>query len=314
MKISEIIDKRSHPFFTFEIIPPLRGKSVSEVIDIVEKLVPFNPGWIDVTSHPAGVHYIENPDGTIQKRIFRKRPGTLGICGIIKNRFNLDTCAHILCNGFSKEETEDALIELNYLGIENVLALQGDGLNYNKKVSKERSANLYASDLIEQISKIKKGEFLDELKGSRPLDFCIGAAGYPEKHFMAPSIKQDMKYLKLKVDLGAEFIGTQMFFDNKKYFEFVKDCKESDINIPIIPGLKILSSVKQLQTIPKTFHIDFPDEFIQEVTENPDHVEELGINFAKKQVEELINAGVPNVHFYIMNKPESVIEVIKTFC
>ena len=173
---------------------------------------------------------------------------------------------------------------------------------------------MYASDLIEQISKIKKGEFLDDLKGSRPLDFCIGAAGYPEKHFMAPSIKQDMKYLKLKVDLGAEFIGTQMFFDNSKYFEFVKDCKDNGINIPIIPGLKILSSVKQLQTIPKTFHIDFPDDFIQEVTENPDHVEELGINFAKKQVEELINAGVPNVHFYIMNKPESVIEVIKTFC
>lgn len=313
MKIPEIIDKRSHPFFTFEIIPPLRGKSVSEVIDIVEKLVPFNPGWIDVTSHPAGVHYIENADGSIQKRIFRKRPGTLGICGIIKNRFNLDTCAHILCNGFSKEETEDALIELNYLGIENVLALQGDGLNYNKKVSKERSANLYASDLIEQISQIKNGQFIDDLKGARPLDFCIGAAGYPEKHFMAPSMKQDMKYMKLKVEKGAEFIGTQMFFDNTKYFKFVEDCRKEGINIPIIPGLKILSSVKQLQTIPKTFHIDFPDEFIQEVTESPDHVEELGINFAKKQVEELVNAGVPNVHFYIMNKPESVIEVIKSF-
>lgn len=313
MKITEIIDKREHPFFTFEIIPPLRGKSVSEVIDIVEKLVPYNPGWIDVTSHPAGVHYVENPDGTIQKRIFRKRPGTLGICGIIKNRFNIDTCAHLLCNGFSKEETEDALIELNYLGVENVLALQGDGLNYSKKVSKERSTNLYASDLIEQIEEIKNGTYLDDLKGARPLDFCIGAAGYPEKHFMAPSIKEDMKYLKLKVDNGAEFIGTQMFFDNSKFFEFVNTCKESGINAPIIPGLKILSSVKQLQTIPKTFHIDFPDDLIAEVKENPDHVEEIGINFAKKQVEELVNFGVPNVHFYIMNKPESVIEVVKQF-
>ena len=313
MKIPEIIDRRSHPFFSFEIIPPLRGKSVSEVIDIVEKLMPLNPGWIDVTSHPAGVHYVENADGTIHKRIYRKRPGTLGICGIIKNRFNLDTCAHILCNGFSKEETEDALIELNYLGIENVLALQGDGLNYNKKVSKERSENLYASDLIDQISKIKKGEFIDVLKGSRPLDFCVGAAGYPEKHFMAPSLNQDIKYLKLKIENGAEFIGTQMFFDNQKYFQFLKSCKENDIHVPVIPGLKILSSVKQLQSIPKTFHIDFPDDLIQEVNESPGHVEEIGINFAKKQVEELINFGIPNIHFYIMNKPDSVMEVVKYF-
>ena len=313
MKIIEIIEKRKNPFFSFEIIPPLRGKSVSEVIDIVEKLIPYNPGWIDVTSHPAGVHYIENPNGTIQKRIFRKRPGTLGICGIIKNRFNIDTCAHLLCQGFSKEETEDALIELNYLGVENVLALQGDGLNYNKKVSPERSSNLYASDLIEQIGQIKDGKFLDDLKGARPLDFCVGAAGYPEKHFMAPSMKQDLKYLKLKVDLGAQFIGTQMFFDNSRYFNFVKECKNIGISVPIIPGLKILSSVKQLQNIPKTFHIDFPDELINEVNENPEHVEEIGVNFAKKQVEELLNFGVPNVHFYIMNKPQAVIEVVKSF-
>ena len=311
MKISEILDRAKNPLVSFEIIPPTRGKTVQEVIDIVETLAPHNPAWIDVTSHPAGVVYKENEDGTIQKRIFRKRPGTLGICGIIKNRFNIDTCAHLLCNGFTKEETEDALIELNYLGVENVLALQGDGLNYKKAPAPERSTNHYASDLVEQIGRMKQGIYLDELTGARPLDYCIGVAGYPEKHFMAPSLKQDLYYLKQKVDLGAEYIGTQMFFDNNKYFEFVDHCKESDINVPIIPGLKILKSVKQLASIPRAFHIDFPDELVAEILENQDHVQEIGINWAIKQSQELLDKGAPSVHFYVMNDANSVMKVLK---
>ena len=312
MKITDIIAERKAPFFTFEIIPPMRGQSVKEVINIVEKLVPYNPGWIDVTSHPAGVVYKENPDGSIQKRIFRKRPGTLGICGIIKNRFNIEPCAHLLCNGFTKEETEDALIELNYLGVENVLALQGDGLNYKKTPNPERSVNHYASDLVDQISAMKNGEYLDELTGARPLDFCVGVAGYPEKHFMAPSLKQDMHYLKNKIEKGAEFIGTQMFFDNSKFFDFKNACKEEGITAPIIPGLKILKSVRQLTTVPKAFHIDFPDELVEEIMNNQDHVEEIGLNWAIKQTKELIASGVSNVHFYVMNDAEKVIKVMES--
>lgn len=313
MKITEIIESSKSPFFTFEIIPPMRGKGVQEIIDIVEVLAPFKPGWIDVTSHPSGVHYKELSDGSIQKRIYRKRPGTLGICGIIKNRFQIESCAHLLCNGFTKEETEDALIELNYLGVENVLALQGDGLDYKKPVAKERSSNLYASDLVTQISEIKQGKYQDELKGARPLDFCVGVAGYPEKHFMAPSMKSDIAYLKQKIELGGEFIGTQMFFNNEKYFEFAKICEEENITCPIIPGLKILRTVKQLQNIPKSFYIDFPDELVDEVMENQEHVEEIGINWAIKQVKELFDKGVPNVHFYVMNNADAVIKVIKSF-
>jgi len=313
MKIPAIINNTKAPFFSFEIIPPMRGKGVQAVIDIVENLAPYSPGWIDVTSHPSGIHYKEHNDGSIKKRIYRKRPGTLGICGIIKNRFQIESCAHLLCNGFTKEETEDALIELNYLGIENVLAIQGDGLDYKKIISKERSSNIYASDLVTQIENIKKGKYHDELIGARPLDFCVGVAGYPEKHFMAPSIKQDVAYLKKKVDLGAEYITTQMFFDNKKYYDFVKACREEGITCPIIPGLKILRTVKQLQNIPKSFFIDFPDELVDEVMSNQDHVEEIGIKWAQNQAKDLFDKGVPNVHFYVMNNANAVIQVINSF-
>jgi len=313
MKISERLANSKDPFFSFEIIPPTRGKSVQAVVEMAEALTPFNPGWIDVTAHSAAAYYKEKSDGSINRRIYKKRPGTIGICGIIQNRFNIDTCAHILCNGFSKEETEDALIELNYLGVHNVLAIQGDGLNYKKSVSKDRSVNIYANELVEQIVNINNGIYVEEYSGAKPLDFCIGVAGYPEKHFMAPSMKQDLFYLKRKVDLGAEYIGTQMFFDNQKYFEFVKSCKAEGINVPIVPGIKILKTVKQLQTIPRNFYIDFPDQLVEEVMENQDHVKEIGIRWAKKQVEELFNAGVPNVHFYIMNNANTVIQVIKDF-
>ena len=313
MKVIEHLDKATETLFSYEIVPPPRGRSVQDIIDIVEAIEPFNPPWIDVTAHSAGAFYNEKADGTIERKIIKKRPGTIGICGIIQNRFKIDTVAHLLSLGFTKEETEDALIELNFLGVENILALRGDGPNYNKKVDSGRSCNYYASDLVDQISDIRQGKFMTEISGARPLDFCTGVAGYPEKHFESPNMKTDISFLKNKIDLGADYITSQMFFDNQKYFEYVKTCREVGINVPIIPGIKILKSVKQLQSLPRNFYIDFPEELVNEVMENQDHVVEIGIKWAMKQTEELISSGVPAVHFYIMNDTQSVLKIVKKF-
>ena len=313
MKVIEHLNNATEPLFSYEIVPPPRGKTVKEVVEIVKDLEPLNPPWIDVTAHPAGAFYNEKNDGSVERRIYKKRPGTVGICGIIQNRFKIDTVTHLLCNGFTKEETEDALIELQYLGIENVLALRGDGLNYTKKVSAGRHINRYAIDLVEQIEELKKGQFMDELSGAEPLDFCTGVAGYPEKHFEAPNIKFDLMWLKKKIDAGAEYITTQMFFDNKHYWNFVELCREEGINVPIIPGIKILKSVKQLQTIPRNFYINFPDELVDEVMASPDHVKEIGKEWAFKQAEDLVKGGAPCVHFYIMNDSKTAVDIVSRF-
>lgn len=313
MKVIEHIERASDTLFSYEIVPPPRGRSVRDIIDIVEALVPYNPPWIDVTAHAAGAFYNETNDGKIERKIYKKRPGTMGICGIIQNRFKVDTVAHILSLGFTKEETEDALIELNYLGVENVLALRGDGPNYNKKIDTGRSSNHFASDLVEQLNDVKQGKFINEISGARPLEFCVGVAGYPEKHFEAPNIRSDVFYLKKKVDAGAEYITSQMFFNNQAFFDYLELCRAEGITVPIIPGIKILKSVKQLQTLPRNFYIDFPDELVDEVMENPDHVKEIGLKWAMKQTEGLLNYGVPCVHFYIMNDTDSVLEIVKKF-
>lgn len=313
MKVIEHIEKSHNPLFTYEIVPPPRGRSVKDITEIVEYLLPYGPSWVDVTAHSAGAFYHELPDGTLTRRIYKKRPGTIGICGIIQNRFKIDTVAHILCQGFTCEETEDALIELNYLGIENVLALRGDGVNYKKQVDKNRSTNSYAIDLVEQIEELKKGRYLDEISNCHPIDFCIGVAGYPEKHFEAPNMKSDLHYLKKKIDAGSDYIVTQMFFDNQVYHNFVKSCHEFGINVPIIPGLKVLKKTSQLKTIPKNFYTDMPDELVDEIMESPEHIEEIGIRWAIKQAEDLLNNGAPVVHFYVMNDASSVSEVVKKF-
>ncbi len=313
MKVTEHIDKASGPLFSFEIVPPPRGKTIKAATDVVEQLLPHNPAWIDVTAHPAGAYYNENPDGSVERKVYKKRPGTIGICGVIQNRFKIDTVTHLLTQGFTKEETEDALIELNYLGIHNVLALRGDNLNYNKKYAKDRSRNFYASDLVKQINLLRKGEYLDDINNSLPLDFCMGVAGYPEKHFEAPNLKTDIHYLKEKVDAGADYIVTQMFFNNQAYFDFVDSCRAAGITCPIVPGLKVIKNTKQLTTVPRHFYVDFPDEFVSQMLEDPDHAEEIGISWAKKQTEELMAANVPSIHFYVMNDAKSVSQVVKKF-
>lgn len=313
MTVIEHIQQAKQPLFSFEIVPPPRGRSAKEIIDIVEALSHLQPGWIDVTSHSSTSYFQERMDGTIQKKTLKKRPGTLGICGIIQNRFKIDTVAHILCLGFSREETEDALIELSFLGIENVLALRGDAPNFKKPVRADRTTNDYAADLVGQIKGLGHGHFLDDLDNAAALNFCVGVAGYPEKHFEAPSLKMDIQNLKAKVDAGADYIVTQMFFDNQKYFDFVSQCRAAGITVPIIPGLKILKSVAQLKSLPKSFHIDLPDALVEEVTKNPQHVEEIGQRWAHKQVEELIAAKVPSTHFYVLNDVEMVVDLVKKF-
>lgn len=312
MKVTEHFQKKDKPLFSFEIIPPARGSSGQYIIEIVEQLKQFNPPFIDVTSHSAEAVYEDMPDGSIRRRIKRKRPGTIGICGVIQNRFNIDTVAHLLVNGFTKEETEDALIELNFLGIHNVLALRGDETNYAKPLHNSTSSNIYAIDLVKQINNLKQGIYLDEIINSTPLDFCIGVAGYPEKHFEAPNIKTDIYYLKKKIEAGAEFITTQMFFDNKHYFEFVRNCREEGIDVPIIAGIKILNNKRHLNSIPKNFHVNLPEALVDEVIRNPEQAGEIGIEWAIGQCQELIDKGTECIHFYIMNDTRSAIRVLKS--
>ena len=308
MKVIEHILNSNGPTFSFEIVPPPRGKSINEIIEVAEALATLNPSWIDVTSHKSTVEYLEKTDGTITKKKLKKRPGTMGICGIIQNRFKIDTVAHLLCAGFTREETEDALIELNYLGIHNILALRGDA-HHNSKSSE--SSHRFASHLVEQVKHLGRGKFLDEMEDPAPLEFCVGVAGYPEKHFEAPCLKDDIYSLKQKVEKGADYIVTQMFFDNEKYFQFVQQCRDAGINVPIIPGLKILRSLPQLKSIPKNFYIDIPSALVDEVNASPTHVAEIGKNWALKQMQGLLEFGAPGLHVYILNDVHTTVELVK---
>lgn len=312
MKVTEHLDKASEPLISFEIIPPLRGGDINGLFSVIDELIKFKPPFIDVTSHAAEVDYEETPEG-IRKKIKRKRPGTIGICSAIKNRYNIDTVPHILCRGFTKEETEDALIELNYLGIENLLAIRGDDTGYKKPIPLGKSSNKFTVDLVKQISDMNSGKYLeDDLLDAASTDFCIGVGGYPEKHFESPNLKADIKYLKEKVDAGADYIVTQMFFRNDYYFKFLKLCRESGIKVPIIPGLKVLTSKHHLSSLPRDFFIEIPDELSEEIMQaDPKHIQEIGINWAVKQVEELLNNKIPALHFYILQNVAPIKQIFR---
>ncbi|MGA7720039.1 MAG: methylenetetrahydrofolate reductase [Ignavibacteriaceae bacterium] len=301
MKVTEHLNKADRPLISFELIPPMRGGDIKKLFSIVEDLLIFKPPFIDITSHAAEVVYEETTTG-IKKKIQRKRPGTLGICALIQHKYNIDTVPHILTHGFTREETEDFLIELRYLGIENILAIRGDDKGYKKPIPSGRSVNLYAVDLVKQISNMNNGKYLGEnVLDANASNFCIGVSGYPEKHFESPNLKTDINYVKAKIDAGADYIVTQMFFDNKVYHSFVEKCREEGIKVPIIPGLKILTNKFHLSNIPRNFYINLPQELVDEISSAKEerHLD-IGVEWAAKQVEELFGQNVPSVHFYIM--------------
>lgn len=301
MKVIEHLDKAKNPLISFEIIPPKRGGDIKGLLSVIDDVIRYKPPFIDITSHAAEIIYEETSEG-IKKKVKRKRPGTLGICALIQNKYNIDAVPHILCQGFTREETEDFLIEIQYLGIDNVLAIRGDESTYKKPLSHGRSANIYAADLVKQISNMNNGKYLeDSLLDAKPTEFCIGIGGYPEKHFEAPNLKSDIRYAKEKIDAGAEYIVTQMFFDNRVYYKYVDECRKIGINVPIIPGLKILLSQANLSTLPRNFYVNIPEELSEEIVDSkPEHTMEIAVNWAVRQVEDLFNNGVPAVHFYIM--------------
>jgi methylenetetrahydrofolate reductase (NADPH) len=312
MKVIEHLEKAKNPLISFELIPPKRGGDIKGLLSVLDDITKFNPPFIDITSHAAEVIYEETATG-IKKKIKRKRPGTLGICALIQNKYNIDAVPHVLTKGFTREETEDFLIELNYLQIQNVLAIRGDDSGYEKPIPEGKSKNPFASDLVKQIINMNKGKYLEEsLLDARPTDFCVGVSGYPEKHFEAPNLKTDVKFVKEKVDAGADYVVTQMFYDNEYYFKFVDLCREIGIKVPIIPGLKILTSRAHLTSVPKNFYINIPDGLADEVmAAKPEHVLDIGVEWAAKQVEELLNKNVSSVHFYIMQNSKPIIKLME---
>jgi methylenetetrahydrofolate reductase (NADPH) len=314
MKVTERLKQAKQTLFSYEIIPPKRGGSIDLIYDIVEKLLIFKPPFIDLTSRSAEVYYEDLPDNIVRRHIKRKRPGTIGLSAALKNRYNVETVPHLLCTGFTREETEDALIELNYLGINNVLAVQGDELRKGHFNRDGKTHNRYASDLVKQITDMNKGIYLEDLEDAAATDFCIGVGGYPEKHFEAPNLNTDLMNLKQKVDAGADYIVTQMVFDNNAYFKFVERCRKVGINVPIIPGMKILTVESHLKSIPRSFHVEIPQELSDKVSgQSGKAVKRIGINWAIKQCVELIENNVPCIHFYILNSVDEVAEVVSQF-
>lgn len=307
MKVTEHLLKAKSTLFSIEILPPLKGKGIKSIFDSIDPLMEFKPPFIDVTYHREEYVYKKRDGGYLEKISIRKRPGTVGICAAIINRYKTDAVPHIICGGFSREETENALIDLNFLGIDNVLLLRGDAIKTESSFEPEDSGHHFAIDLVKQVVNLNKGSYLDEdLMGVAPTDFCIGIAGYPEKHFEAPNLKSDMSYLKNKIDAGAHYVVTQMFFDNQKYYDFVNQCREMDIKIPIIPGLKPLTTRKQATLLPKTFHIDIPHDLLTEVEKckTDEDVKTVGIEWCIQQSKELVKFGTPCLHYYTMGGSE----------
>ncbi len=310
MKVTEHIQNANgKPLFSFEILPPLKGQNIQSIFDSIDPLMEFNPPFIDVTYHREEYEFKELANGLLQKKVVKKRPGTVGICAGIQNKYEVDAIPHILCGGFTKEDTENLLIDLDFLGIDNVVALRGDAVKSEIYFKPEKEGHAYASELVTQISNLNKGIYLDEdLQNSTKTDFCIGVAGYPEKHMEAPSLDSDIHFVKQKIKNGADYIITQMFFDNKKFFDFVAKCRAAGITVPIIPGLKPIATKKQLNLIPHRFSLELPDDLIMEVVKAKDNeaVKQIGIEWCTQQSKELIAAGIPVLHYYSMGKAENI--------
>jgi methylenetetrahydrofolate reductase (NADPH) len=313
MKIIDHINQAKGTLISFEVLPPLKGKGIGALYKHLDPLMEFKPAYINVTYHRSEHVFKKRTDGSFEKVVVRKRPGTEAICASIMNKYNVDTVPHLICGGFSKQDTEDALLTLSYLGIDNVLVLRGDAAKNETAFEPEPNGNKYASDLLKQVVDLNHGIYLEEeLKGTNGTKFCIGVAGYPEKHFEAANMDSDLQYLKAKVDGGADYIVTQMFFDNKKYFAFVEKCRAAGITVPIIPGLKPLTSKKQLNIIPRTFYVDLPTDLLNAMLlcKTDEDCDKVGEEWLLAQSKELKAAGVPVLHYYTLGKPQVVANVV----
>lgn len=309
MKVTEVLSRSKETRFSFELLPPLKGSSIQVIYDAIDPLMEFNPLNINITYHQSEVEYRRLPGGLLEKRIIRKRPGTIGIAAAIMNKYQVMVVPHLICGGFTREETEDALIDLHFLGIRNILALRGDPQKGEKYFIPEEGGHAHTVTLVEQIINMNRGIYLDEnLKNAIPTDFCVGVAGYPEKHFEAPNMETDLRHLKAKIDAGAEYIVTQMFFDNRKYFDFVERCRKAGINVPIIPGIKPINTLRDIELLPRAFHIDLPEELVREVQKCKTNQEakEVGIEFCIAQSKELVRAGVPAIHYYTIGISDNI--------
>lgn len=312
MKVINHIQEAKKTLFSIEVLPPLKGQNINSIFETMDELMEFDPAFVDVTYHREEVVFRDAGNGLLEKHVVRKRPGTVGICAAIMNKYNIDTVPHIICGGFSKEETENALIDLNFLGIDNVLVLRGDPIKSEGIFKPDKDGHSFASELLGQVQDMNKGQYLDpDLNNSAQTNFCVGVAGYPEKHFEAPNVNFDLQILKAKVEAGAEYVVTQLFYDNDYYFDFVKRCRDFGIDVPIIPGLKPITTKRQLSIVPHFFHVSLPDALVEPIqkAKSNEEVRQIGVEWSIAQCKELIDKGAPVLHFYTMGKAKSVKEI-----
>jgi methylenetetrahydrofolate reductase (NADPH) len=315
VKVTEYFEKsKGQSLISFEVLPPLKGGNMKDIFDTLDPLMEFKPPFIDVTYHREEFIYNKKDSGYYEKVAIRKRPGTVGICASIMHRYGVDAVPHLICGGFSIEETENALIDLHFLGINNVLALRGDARQFEDKFIPEPNGHHYAVDLVKQMNKMNHGQYLDtNIEKANGTDFCIGVAGYPEKHFEAPNLETDLKYMKEKADAGADYIVTQMFFDNQNYFKYVEACRKAGINIPIVPGLKPITKRYQLSAIPRKFFINMPEELVKEMIKADDKaLKQIGVEWCIQQSKELKAAGVPCLHYYTMGDVKTIHKIVSS--
>ena len=311
MRITERIAAAEAPFFSFELLPPLRGGTIAPLLETVEALLPYRPAFIDVTSHAGVVTYEEGPDG-LKRHIVRRRPGTLAASSLIQHKYGIPTVPHVVRKGFTRQETEDFLIDTSYVGIETVLAIAGDDHGYDKPLTDNRTRNENALELVRQIRDLGEGKYVSTPREGSPIRFEIGVAGYPEKHIQAPNLEADVRWLKRKLDAGAHYVVTQMFFNNQSYYDYVRLCREMGIEAPIIPALKVLTAKRQLTLLPKSFFIHLPPELVDAVeAADDDAVTEVGIDWARQQIEDLLAHDVPAIHLYVMQNPRPTLQLLE---
>ena len=314
MRLIDRIRDTKESLFSFELLPPIKGNGIEKIYQVIDPLLEYKPLMVNITYHQQEVVYKSVKPNLLEKQVIRKRPGTVAVSGAIMHKYNIPVVPHLICGGFSKENTEDALIDLHYMGIHNLLALRGDPPRGEKRFIPEVNGHSQAIDLVKQIMLMNKGIYLEkEMENAKKTEFSVGVAGYPEKHFESPNLDSDLLHLKEKVDAGADYIVTQMFFENKRYFEFVNRCREMGIDVPIIPGLKPLTFLSDIELLPQTFSVDIPESLVKEARKckTTQDIRQVGVEWAIQQSKELKSAGVPVLHYYTIGIPDNIMKIAR---